>query len=151
MSVSPGADNRGAQVLVSSTHPPVDPGAAERAGKRVTAAGRVRGRVRPGWFRPRRSSGVLAVLHDGRPGRAEGLAAWVASSDAGAVVSVEPDDRVLILLPGREAALWVAPGDYLVRSRCGWPDWRTDPAEAFAAEFVSEPRELPVFSDGEVA
>lgn len=89
--------------------------------------------------------------HDGTPGQAERLGSWVAASNQGERVYLEPGDRLLILLPAESDAVWVNPGDYLVRDRRRPAWWRSYGAAAFSDNFAAQVRELPIFDSGEVA
>lgn len=90
------------------------------------------------------------MVHDGTPGRAEGLGSWVAASNQGERVYLEPGDRLLIF-PGESDAVWVNPGDYLVRDLRRRAGWRSYGAAEFSKNFAAQVRELPIFDSGEVA
>lgn len=97
---------------------------------------------------------VLAARHDGTLSRAEALAAWVAGVGAGDTTSLEIVESwivVLVFQPSETDVLWVLPGQHLVLDRQATPRWRVIGAVEFDTLFVRRVRELPIFSDGEVA
>lgn len=98
------------------------------------------------------------MCHGGSWALAQAIASWVTAQpgggDAGYVEWVDGRAVVLVMQAGEPDVLWVLAGQHLVYDPQQAPRWRAYGAADFDALYAFVPpavRELPIFSDGEVA
>ena len=102
----------------------------------------------PARYRPRAAE-VEALGYDGSSRSAESVKRWFSRRTLHTSGIVIVDEYALHLRePGTDLAVIVRPGDVVIFDRAA-RTWETLPADDFGERYTRQPRELPIFDDGE--